>query len=179
MPTSKNVLADVTVWTARDLMSPTVVTVRPDDTVREAAALLLERNVHGAPVVDDDGRAIGVLSMTDLARHERERVEGGFRDSDWYRLGREGRVRGIPWERGFHLEVPPEATVREWMSPFVVSVYEDATLADVLGILLRNQIHRVIVVREPGPQLVGVISETDLLVALYAALVPDHAPVGT
>jgi CBS domain-containing protein len=54
--------------TAADLMSRAVVTVGADMPLREAAVYLARREVHGAPVVDDVGRCVGVLSVTDLAR---------------------------------------------------------------------------------------------------------------
>jgi CBS domain-containing protein len=54
--------------TAADLMSRDVETIRIDLSLRDAAALLARREVHGTPVVDGAGRCVGVLSVTDLAR---------------------------------------------------------------------------------------------------------------
>jgi CBS domain-containing protein len=54
--------------TAGDLMSCDVETVSADLPLRQAATRLARRAVHGAPVVDDAGRCVGVLSVTDLAR---------------------------------------------------------------------------------------------------------------
>lgn len=51
-----------------DIMTTTVVTVSPDATMKEAAALLLRHRVSGVPVVDDDRRVLGVLSEFDLLR---------------------------------------------------------------------------------------------------------------
>lgn len=56
--------------TAGDLMSRDVETVRADAPLREAAAKLAARGVHGLPVVDDGGRCVGVLSASDVARWE-------------------------------------------------------------------------------------------------------------
>lgn len=165
----------VALLAARDLMTKAVVTLRPEDGIRDAAAALIENNVHGAPVVDEDGKVLGVLSMTDLTRHEREREHTLQRESDWYQASRDGRQHGVNWSKGWHVEAGETVRVRDVMSPFVISVYENASLWDVVSILLRNQIHRLVVVREPGPVLVGVISETDVLVALYAAMSPEQA----
>ena len=52
--------------TARDVMTRNVALVRADQTLREAAALLTECHISGAPVVDRDGRLVGVLSESDL-----------------------------------------------------------------------------------------------------------------
>jgi CBS domain-containing protein len=54
--------------TAKDLMTDAVVTLPEAMSLREAARLLAEAAVHGAPVVDAEGRCVGVLSVSDLAR---------------------------------------------------------------------------------------------------------------
>jgi CBS-domain-containing membrane protein len=54
--------------TAGDLMSRDVKTIGADMPLREAALTLARWEVHGAPVVDDRGQCIGVLSVSDLAR---------------------------------------------------------------------------------------------------------------
>jgi predicted transcriptional regulator len=50
----------------RDLMTPNPVSVRHGITVREAAAFLAGREIGAAPVVNDAGRAVGVLSRSDV-----------------------------------------------------------------------------------------------------------------
>ena len=50
----------------RDLMTPEVVTVRPTTPIKDAARSLVEHRISGVPVVDDDGRVIGVVSEGDL-----------------------------------------------------------------------------------------------------------------
>jgi CBS domain-containing protein len=54
--------------TAGDLMSRDVQTVRADMPLREAAEELARRELHGAPVVDEAGRCVGIISVSDLAR---------------------------------------------------------------------------------------------------------------
>ena len=48
------------------IMTRDVVTVKPDWTMEEAADLMLERKISGAPVVDDDGQLCGVITQTDM-----------------------------------------------------------------------------------------------------------------
>ncbi|WP_234890646.1 CBS domain-containing protein [Sinorhizobium meliloti] len=55
-------------------MTLDVVTVSPDHSVRHAARIMLDRRVSGVPVVDDDGRVVGILTEGDLMR----RSEFGF-----------------------------------------------------------------------------------------------------
>jgi CBS domain-containing protein len=56
------------VLTARELMSRAVEPIRADTPMCEAARWLAQHAVHGAPVVDDEGRCVGVLSASDLVR---------------------------------------------------------------------------------------------------------------
>jgi acetoin utilization protein AcuB len=52
----------------RDLMRKQVYTAKPDDTVEEAAAMLLEKKISGAPVVDVDNRLLGIITRSDIFR---------------------------------------------------------------------------------------------------------------
>ena len=51
-----------------DVMTSDVVTIGPQASVHDIAALLLERNISGVPVVDDQGRLAGLVSEGDLVR---------------------------------------------------------------------------------------------------------------
>ena len=50
----------------RDTMPTNVITFAPGDSVVHAMATLLERGISGAPVVDEDGALVGILSEVDL-----------------------------------------------------------------------------------------------------------------
>jgi len=52
----------------RDLMKKPVYTARPDDTVEEAAALLLEKKISGLPVLDKNDRLVGIITRSDIFR---------------------------------------------------------------------------------------------------------------
>lgn len=51
---------------ARDIMTPDVVVVPPEMPVKEVGALLVDNRIHGAPVVDEVGRLVGMVSLVDL-----------------------------------------------------------------------------------------------------------------
>jgi CBS domain-containing protein len=57
---------------AKDVMSPEVLALRADMTVREAALFLTGHQIAGAPVLDEKGHLVGVVSLTDLAENEDE-----------------------------------------------------------------------------------------------------------
>jgi len=52
----------------RDLMKKQVYIVNPDDTVEEAAAVLLEKKISGVPVVDENNRLLGIITRSDIFR---------------------------------------------------------------------------------------------------------------
>jgi acetoin utilization protein AcuB len=52
----------------RDLMKKQVYIANPDDTVEEAAALLLEKKISGVPVVDENNRLLGIITRSDIFR---------------------------------------------------------------------------------------------------------------
>ena len=60
-------------------MTADVVTVRPEVTLREVAKLLTERRISGAPVVDEGGRVVGVVSEADLLRSSERPRDGPHR----------------------------------------------------------------------------------------------------
>ncbi len=51
---------------ARDIMTKEVITVSPQTTVLDLARLLAEHKINGAPVVDDNGRLVGVVTQSNL-----------------------------------------------------------------------------------------------------------------
>ena len=54
----------------QDIMTKKVLTVRPETTVREVAEILVNHKISGVPVVEDDGRLVGIVSEGDLVRKE-------------------------------------------------------------------------------------------------------------
>jgi CBS domain-containing protein len=95
-----------------DIMTRDVITVRADLSQEQLVELFLDQNLSRVPVVDDNGRLIGVVSKTDLviAQHERGDTEvsqagAGGRDRHVHEVG--GIVRDIMTPIAFTL---PETT---------------------------------------------------------------------
>ncbi len=63
------------VQAARDLMETHVVTVGPDDPLDSVRRLFFDEGIHGAPVVDEEHRVVGVISTTDLLRAAYEKLD--------------------------------------------------------------------------------------------------------
>ena len=51
---------------AKDIMTKEVITVKPETTIEELARLLMKRQISGAPVVDDKGKIVGIVTENDL-----------------------------------------------------------------------------------------------------------------
>jgi predicted transcriptional regulator len=158
---------------AGDVMSGSVICLRPSDRLADAASLFLREQITGAPVVDEHGICIGILSATDILSLEEKRNEqpvaaSSHRDhcfdtwdpgSTWWREF--GRVRD---------EIRPrlEESVVEFMTHDLVSVTEDTPLGVVIRQMADAHVHRVLVLDSARrPQ--GIISTMDVLAALLRA----------
>lgn len=139
------------------VMQRDVVTLHPGSSARDAGRLLAEHRIGGAPVVDEAGRVVGVLSQSDLARLGAERPSTAaagafFSDVDDYR-----DIGALPAAAS----VVPVARL---MSHDVLSVAPGATLAEAARRMRERRVHRLLVVEDGA--LRGVVSAFDLLVAI-------------
>lgn len=141
---------------AADVMTRKVVAVAPETSVGEAASLMLKNRVGGLPVVDLQGKVIGLVSDGDLMRRADLGTE---RHRSWWLeliVSNAERARDFEKARGLH--------VRNVMTSGAVTVPEDASVAEVAEILESRHIKRVPVVRDG--RLVGIVSRADLMRAL-------------
>ena len=145
--------------TASDLMNPEVLTVREELTVRELADFLLDNEISGAPVVDGEGRLVGVVSLVDLveAASEEEGAAAGRSPSAFQTHDNEGELSAEDLEE---LD-DSDLQVGDIMTAEIHSVAEDATVSQVAMAMLKDHLHRLLVIREG--RVVGIISTSDLL----------------
>jgi len=146
---------------ARDVMQTSVASVQPDTPLAQAARLFVDNGIHGAPVVDETERLLGVVSVTDLIRAVDETHESGATGAVYFRDVLE--YSGPDWSSApedFQDRLE-QVTVAEVMQPSVVTVNEDTSVPEIAKLMRANGIHRVIVVR--GDLLVGLVSALDLV----------------
>jgi len=143
---------------AKDVMTSPVLTVSPEMAVTEIAKLLLERHISAAPVVDDAGHVVGIVSEGDLMRRPESGTER--RPSWWLAL------LSDPQDEARHFLKSHGLRAHDVMSRHVVTVPETAPLQDVASLLERHRIKRVPVVRDG--KVVGIVSRANLLQALVA-----------
>ncbi len=125
--------------TAADLATGNPVSLREDATLAEAVAVLIDKGIHAAPVIDDAGHPVGVLSGSDVLIHWRGQAQ-----------------KGTP------AEAAAPVRVRDLMTPAVFSVTSDATAGRVVEEMVTLNVHQLFVVDDSGA-LVGVIPALNVL----------------
>jgi len=144
---------------AKDIMTRDVVTVVPQSSVHEVAALLVKHRISGIPVTAPDGRLLGIVSEGDLV----ERVEVG------------ADPKGKWWLDGFsntqalanQYAKAHGTTVSAVMTRRIATVGPEANLADVAHILQAHHVKRVPVVHDG--KLLGIITRSDIVRAVSDA----------
>ena len=151
---------------ASDVMTRTLLSVRPDATVAEAIRTMLDNRISGLPVIDEAGRLVGILTEGDLLRRGETGTER--QRSRWLEiLMGPGRLAG-EYVRTHGRKIG------EVMTRDVVSVTLDTPLKEVVELMERHRIKRVPVLH--GEVLVGILSRADLLRALLGALQEEESP---
>jgi CBS domain-containing protein len=156
MATSSTTRLSLTANTASELMSPSPVSLEQDATIHEAVALLADRGYSAAPVIDDAGRPVGVLSRTDILVHERETArKAAFGPA-------EKGHRQPSRHEGFSIEVVDRTRVADIMTPAVFTVGMNTPATSVVEQMLALNVHQLFVV-DDDQLLVGVITALDVL----------------
>lgn len=145
--------------TARDVMTPDVVTVPPETPIVAMARLLAERGISAVPVLGGEGQLMGVVTEADLIR----RLAGAEdKPSSWFRA-----FFADPGAEADRYARTHGQTASDVMTEEVVTVAEDATVAHIAHLMEDKGIRRVLVVTDGG-RLRGIVSRADLLRALVA-----------
>ncbi|WP_254453307.1 CBS domain-containing protein [Siccirubricoccus sp. G192] len=144
--------------TARDLMTPDVVTVPPETPVAAMARLLADRGISAVPVLNKAGTVLGIVTEADLIRRlagEEDKPAGWFRSlftDPGTEADRYARTHG--------------ATAADVMTESVVAVGEETSAAQIAQMMEEKRIRRVLVLA--NGRLRGIVSRADLLRALVA-----------
>jgi CBS domain-containing protein len=140
---------------AKDIMTREVIAVTPETEISEVAGILLEKRINGVPVVDSDGRLIGIVCQSDLiAQQKAFPLPSVFNLLDSF----------IPLRAGkFEREVQKMAatTAAHAMTPDPVSVHPETAVEDVATLMVNKNFHTLPVVDEK--RLVGIIGKEDVL----------------
>jgi len=131
----------------RDIMTFHPITVRPDLELEQLVELLLAKGLSRAPVVDDDGRLIGMVSKTDVVLD--------------YQIRGDTEVSQVGGSFGGHVHDAP-STVRDVMTPMPVAISETTSVGEAARRMLVEEVHAFPVVSDDGI-VTGIVSATDLI----------------
>jgi CBS domain-containing protein len=149
---------------AKDIMRKKIITVGSWLTLPELAKVLEEHAITGAPVVDESGVVLGVVSQTDLVRSRREASDG----VPLYHRELDAPLSTL----GLHFEEVDQSRVEQIMTPGAISFDGETPVEKIAGAMLERHIHRVLITR--SGRLVGIVTTMDLLRAL--AVLAKKAP---
>lgn len=141
--------------TAADIMTGDVVTARPETNLSAVAHLMAAQRLKRLPVVDAEGRVVGIISRVDVLRT----------------LSKEGPA---PEAAVTPAPVEGAATVGEVMSRRAPTIHVDAALADVLEAVVSTRLNRAVVV-DDEQRPIGVISDAELMGRLDPSYHPSLA----
>ncbi|MEE3500323.1 CBS domain-containing protein [Acidiphilium acidophilum] len=144
----------------KEIMTVAPTTVGPETTIAHAGRVMLDRHLSALPVIDRDGRLLGIVTDGDLLR--RPELDTAP-EIGWWRgfLTPETSARAFVRTRGRH--------VGEIMTESVVTVAETTRLVDAVAVMEERRIKQLPVVNDG--LLVGLLSRRDILAALLDRLI--------
>jgi CBS domain-containing protein len=144
---------------AAKVMTRDVVTVGPDATVAEAAAVLAEHDISAVPVCDKDGTLLGMLSEGDLMRPFGAANE--MRRAWWLGMLAEGNDLAPEFLDYVRMD---RRRAQDLMTREVITTTEQTSLSEIADLMSRHRIKRVPVLS--GGKVVGIVSRADVVRAL-------------
>lgn len=147
--------------TAKTIMSKTLLSAYEGWTIHRLAEFFIKHGISGAPVIASDHELVGVVTVSDIFKfssmdesNRREALRNYYRESCEIDLD-DTSLR--EWSN----RAEYNCTVHQIMHREIITVKLDASVAEVAGVMVNNNIHRVVVVDEKIAQ--GVITSMDIL----------------
>lgn len=135
----------------REIMTPNVVTVGPDEPLRRAGELMLRHGLDALPVVDGAGKVVGMVGLKDLLAAPARVVHTGARDRYI------SRYTDLAAKR----DVIGRLKVADMMARPVLSVSADTPVEEVIALFVNRGLHPLPVVTDG--RLVGIVGRADIL----------------
>jgi CBS domain-containing protein len=148
--------------TAGEIMERQITSVSDDTPLIDVHRLFVEEEIHGAPVVSDDGRVVGVISSADLLRAVFETHESAGGGTDYLREATE--FSSPDWSRSLPEDFQDrlgQQRASDYMTESLVAVAPDAPIAEVARLMRQNRVHRVLVI--DGDALQGIVTTFDVV----------------
>ncbi len=142
--------------TAQDIMTSKVITVAEDANVRELAALFLSNNISGAPVVNGQGKVIGVVTESDLIfQNKKVHLPTAVAILDAFLF------LESPGKTEKELKKIAASRVGDICSRELISVTPETGLDELATLMAEKKVHTLPVME--GDALVGIIGKSDII----------------
>lgn len=141
---------------AKDIMTSEVITVDENRSVKDLAKILAENKISGVPVVDDQGKIVGIVTESDLIdRAKKVHIPTVMRLFDSFVF------LESPERMEKDLKKMAASTVRDICNEKVVSVTPATPLDEVATLMSENKVHTLPVINKG--KLVGIIGKSDII----------------
>lgn len=141
---------------AKDIMSPNVITVHKNATIKEIAKTLIDNDISGVPVVDDDGTLIGIVSEGDLLHKEASPKAPDYVNI----LGAIVFYHGLQRFNADVRKLFAEKAITI-MTDKVFTVSEEVDIGEIAQLMLEHGIKRIPVIK--NNKIVGIVSRSDIV----------------
>ena len=153
----------------KDVMTADVVTISPDTEITLAAKILLEKRINGVPVIDAEGKLVGILCQSDLVAQQKAfpvpsvftLLDGFMPLTSIKRLEKE-------------IEKIAAVTVADAMTPDPVTVGPETTIEEVASMMVDKNFHTLPVMEDDT--LVGIVGKEDVIKILIPAADDEKSP---
>ena len=142
---------------AKDVMKKQVISVKNEQLLKDALDILMKYQISGVPVIDDRNRLVGVLSEKDFLTKERELNISSYIHLMTSILTIDGKKQVAKDSDRLH-----STKVKHVMSTPAFAVHQDATIEEVVSLMMNRHINRIPVVDEKS-EIIGIIGRIDLL----------------
>jgi CBS-domain-containing membrane protein len=143
--------------TARDIMTQDVITVRPDTLIHELAEIFIKHCISGVPVVDRDGKVIGIATESDLIFHsKRPKVPPFLTILDSYIF------LDSPEKMERELRKIAAALVSDVCTSPPLTISPDTPLDEIASVMTEKQVHTLPVLDDQG-KMIGIVGKKDII----------------
>lgn len=144
---------------ARDISTKNVVTVKENTPIEQIAALIIEYQISGLPVVDDHNLLVGMVTEHDLLYKRKLPLS-----ISWvYNYGAYTSTEVEQERRKGHARIASEI-----MTDKVVCIEESTPLVEIVGLMISKGLKRLPVTK--GRELLGIVSKADVLKAILSMI---------
>ncbi|MBI4619355.1 MAG: CBS domain-containing protein [Desulfobacterales bacterium] len=146
---------------ARDIMTRKVISVSPETEVSKAAKILLDNSVNGMPVVDSEGRLVGIICQSDLIAQQKQLpLPSVFTLLDGV----------IPLFSQKNLEREAQkiiaTNVSKAMTPDPITISPESSLEEIAKLMVDKKLHTLPVVKQG--KVIGIVGKEDVLRTLLS-----------